>query len=205
MVRSRDADATRARILAAAAEEFCAHGLAGARVDEIAARAQANKRLLYCYFGDKEQLYAAVLEDHLCRFAQLAMDDAASVGEWVGELFDVLAANPELPRMLLWEGLHYGTRPVPGEESRRARLGERLERLVEAQRRGLVDDTLEPDQTLFTLFGLAAWWFAAPQLARLVTGADPTTPESLSRRRAAAVDAARRLLAPAPKPAKASA
>ena len=56
------ASATRARILDAALAEFAAHGLAGARVDEIAARAGANKRMLYAYFGAKEDLWLAVLE-----------------------------------------------------------------------------------------------------------------------------------------------
>ena len=58
----RDADRTRAGILAAATDEFAAHGLGGARVDRIAARAGSNKRMLYYYFGDKEALYVAVLE-----------------------------------------------------------------------------------------------------------------------------------------------
>ena len=59
----RDADQTRKRILAAAAAEFARKGLGGARVDEIAARSKANKRMIYHYFGSKEQLFTAVLED----------------------------------------------------------------------------------------------------------------------------------------------
>jgi AcrR family transcriptional regulator len=58
----RDPDATRAHILVAAWHEFAQKGFAGARVDAIAARAGANKRMLYHYFGDKERLYVAVLE-----------------------------------------------------------------------------------------------------------------------------------------------
>ena len=59
----RDADQTRKRILAAARAEFARKGLGGARVDEIAARSKANKRMIYHYFGSKEQLFTAVLED----------------------------------------------------------------------------------------------------------------------------------------------
>ena len=59
----RDADQTRKRILAAATAEFARKGLGGARVDEIAARSKANKRMIYHYFGSKEQLFTAVLED----------------------------------------------------------------------------------------------------------------------------------------------
>ena len=62
-VRPRDAEKTKAAILKAARDEFCEEGFNGARVDNIAARAKANKRLLYHYFGNKEALYEAVLLD----------------------------------------------------------------------------------------------------------------------------------------------
>jgi TetR/AcrR family transcriptional regulator len=58
----RDAERTRQALLAAAEIEFSTKGLAGARVDVIAEQAAANKRMLYYYFGSKEDLYLAVLE-----------------------------------------------------------------------------------------------------------------------------------------------
>ena len=58
----RDPAATRRKLLTAARREFASSGLAGARVDEIAARAGVNKQLVYHYFGDKDALYLAVLE-----------------------------------------------------------------------------------------------------------------------------------------------
>ncbi|HEU4924714.1 MAG TPA: helix-turn-helix domain-containing protein, partial [Burkholderiales bacterium] len=54
---------TRQKILEAATQEFARYGLGGARVDRIAARAGANKRMLYYYFGDKDDLFLAVLEE----------------------------------------------------------------------------------------------------------------------------------------------
>jgi AcrR family transcriptional regulator len=62
-VRPRDAEKTKASILRAARDEFCEQGFNGARVDAIADRAKANKRLLYHYFGNKEALYLGVLLD----------------------------------------------------------------------------------------------------------------------------------------------
>jgi AcrR family transcriptional regulator len=59
----RDADQTRKRILAAATLEFARKGLGGARVDEIALRSKSNKRMIYHYFGSKERLFTAVLEN----------------------------------------------------------------------------------------------------------------------------------------------
>src|SRR5258706_12564888 len=57
---ARNAEDTKKRILAAATEEFTEHGIAGARVDRIAAAAHSNKAMLYAYFGNKEQLFEAV-------------------------------------------------------------------------------------------------------------------------------------------------
>ncbi|MQA85199.1 MAG: TetR family transcriptional regulator [Streptosporangiales bacterium] len=60
--RQRDAQRTKAEILAVAQAEFARRGYAGARVDEIAALIRTTKRMIYYYFGGKEQLYVAVLE-----------------------------------------------------------------------------------------------------------------------------------------------
>lgn len=59
----RDAEATQARILAAAKKEFARNGLGGARVDVIAERAHANKRMIYHYFNSKDDLFQRVLEE----------------------------------------------------------------------------------------------------------------------------------------------
>jgi AcrR family transcriptional regulator len=60
--RRRDADRTKAEILEVAQREFARQGYAGARVDEIAALTRTTKRMIYYYFGGKENLYIAVLE-----------------------------------------------------------------------------------------------------------------------------------------------
>jgi AcrR family transcriptional regulator len=60
--KTRDAERSRAVILKAASEEFSLFGLSGARIDRIAERSGLNKRLIYYYFSDKDQLFQAVLE-----------------------------------------------------------------------------------------------------------------------------------------------
>jgi len=85
--RQRDPAAARRRILMAAAVEFAGRGYAGARVDRLAATARVNKRMLYHYFGDKQGLYRAVLDELLP-----APADAAA-----GARLEPLAA-----RLLLW-------------------------------------------------------------------------------------------------------
>src|SRR5690349_18096722 len=60
---SRDPEGTKAAILAAATREFTDKGFGGARIDAIAAHAKVNKRMLYHYYGGKDALYLAVLEE----------------------------------------------------------------------------------------------------------------------------------------------
>ena len=61
--KKRDAEATKKRILTSAKKAFAKKGLGGARVDEIAENASANKRMIYHYFGNKEALFLRTLED----------------------------------------------------------------------------------------------------------------------------------------------
>ena len=76
MSNNRDPDRTRASILEAATREFARYGLGGARVDRIAERAGANKRMLYYYFGDKDGVFLAALERSYAqiRNAEQALD-----------------------------------------------------------------------------------------------------------------------------------
>lgn len=109
----RDPERTRQRILAAAIEEFAERGSSGARVDSIARRADINERMLYYYFGNKDQLYLAVLEEvygefnraeHALRLDVLAPLDA--VAELAHFVWDYYADHPELIRLINNENLH---------------------------------------------------------------------------------------------------
>jgi AcrR family transcriptional regulator len=106
-------EATRQRILDAALAEFAACGLAGARVDEIAARAGANKQLIYAHFGSKEGLWLTVLERayEAKRDEERALDVAAlTPAEGMAELvrFNLryAAAHPEFVGLLNQENVH---------------------------------------------------------------------------------------------------
>ncbi|WP_233862716.1 TetR/AcrR family transcriptional regulator [Paraburkholderia adhaesiva] len=109
----RDPEGTRRRILLAAAEEFAGGGLFGARVDQIARRAETNERMLYYYFGSKEQLFTAVLEHAftLLTEAERALDlaDLAPV-EAITRLahfvWDYYRDHPEFLRLINNENLH---------------------------------------------------------------------------------------------------
>lgn len=110
--RTRNASRTKADILRAARDEFCEQGFNGARVDSIAARAKANKRLLYHYFGNKEALYRAVLLDAYIeirggeRELSLARHSPVeAMDRLVRFTFRHFLANPWFPRLLAVENL----------------------------------------------------------------------------------------------------
>src|SRR5437879_10663093 len=104
---------TKDRLLKAAFEEFSTRGFAGARVDEIDARASANKAPIYQYYGDKEALFKQVLECKMAELGRIATDDPERLPEAVGEFFDFHAANPALSKLMLWEALDFGGKSVP--------------------------------------------------------------------------------------------
>src|SRR6266849_1325816 len=69
--RTQNPEGTRRNILEIATDEFADRGFSGARVDDIAARTSTSKRMIYYYFGDKEGLFAEVLEAAYCRIRQI--------------------------------------------------------------------------------------------------------------------------------------
>jgi AcrR family transcriptional regulator len=111
--RRRDAGRTRTDILDVATHEFAEQGFSGARVDEIAAQTETTKRMIYYYFGSKEQLYREVLERSYAtiRLAENAVDvDALTPIEAIRRLaeltFDHHEAHPEFIRLVAVENIH---------------------------------------------------------------------------------------------------
>jgi len=113
--RRRNAERTKATILAAATREFVERGLNGARVDSIASRTRTNKRMIYYYFKSKAQLYLAVLEEAYRKIRdaekQLKLDDLPP-GEAISCLveftFDYHWNNPQLGKLVVIENIHKG-------------------------------------------------------------------------------------------------
>jgi AcrR family transcriptional regulator len=113
--RRRNAERTRAEILAAATKEFSERGLNGARVDAIAARTRTNKRMLYYYFKSKRQLFMAVLEDAYRRIReaeqQLRLDDLpplAAMRRLVEFTCNYHWKNPEFTKLVAIENVQKG-------------------------------------------------------------------------------------------------
>jgi AcrR family transcriptional regulator len=109
----RNPDDTKRRILAAAKAEFAKKGLGGARVDDIAARAKANKRMMYHYFGNKDDLFSHVVEDAYAEFREReaaleldSLDPVAAITALIAFIWKYFLDNPEFITLVNSENLH---------------------------------------------------------------------------------------------------
>jgi AcrR family transcriptional regulator len=187
----RNADATKQRFLDAAIDEFAAHGIAGARVDRIAKTAEANKQLIYAYFGNKDGLFDAALTESCTALADSVPFDADDIPGYVGRLFDYAVEHPEVFRLVTWAGLE---RPTAVAEFEADSYGAKLAAITEAQRDGRLDSSLPPADLLALVMGLAGAWFSASEAIRRFDSQDPWSPERLAQFRDAAVEAVARII-----------
>ncbi|MEU7054453.1 TetR family transcriptional regulator [Streptomyces sp. NPDC046197] len=189
---ARDPEATKARIFEAAVAEFARHGIAGARIDRIAAEAKANKQLIYAYFGNKAELFSQVLGRRMVDLAAAVPVDPDDIEGWMDRLMDYHAAHPELLRLLYWEGIEYGTAELPDETERQNHYARKVAAVQDGQDRGVITDAIPARDLLFLLVALVNWATVVPQMRRiLVGGAD----DDRERLRASIREAARRLTA----------
>ncbi|MCX4812447.1 TetR family transcriptional regulator [Streptomyces sp. NBC_01239] len=188
----RDPEATKARIFEAAVAEFARHGIAGARIDRIAAEAKANKQLIYAYFGNKAELFTQVLGRSMLDLAVALPVDPDDIEGWIDRLMDYHAAHPELLRLLFWEGLEYGTAELPDEAERQQHYALKVAALQDGQDRGVVSDAIPARDLLFLLVAMANCGVVVPQMRRVLIGADDTDGDRL---RESIKEAARRLVA----------
>lgn len=175
-----DSAATRARLLNAAYDEFVERGLAGARVDRIAAAAQANKQAIYAYFGSKDALFDAVLDARLQVLADLVPFTPDDLPAYVGGLFDHLVANPGLLRLSQWRALERAE-PAPGM------VQAHLDKAQELAAKRDADLEQAMDVMMLTL-ALAQAWNTTPGPIRAPKG--PESAARLKRHRSAVVRSA---------------
>ncbi|MER7548006.1 TetR family transcriptional regulator [Actinomadura sp.] len=167
-----DTQRTRRLILDAAVAEFAAQGPEAARMDRIAAEAGVNKERIYSYFGNKRQLFAIVLTKELERLAEavpLDEETASDLGEYAGRVFDYHRAHPHFIRLLHWEGLHTPAgEPVAAQAERTAHYADKIAALAAAQRSRRLNPGIPPQDLLYAVIALAGWWFATPQMQRML-------------------------------------
>lgn len=142
--RTRDAARTRENILDVATREFADNGYSGARIDQIAEQTQCTKRMIYYYFGSKEQLWIAVLERAYSgiRAAEQQLDveglDPTSAMRHLAELtYDHHTAHPDFLRLVSVENIHRGVHIAKSTEvaSSRRPVIELIERILQQGRK----------------------------------------------------------------------
>lgn len=190
--RPRDSAATKALLLRAATEEFAEHGLAGARIDRIADRAGVNKRLIYVYFGDKDRLFDAVVDDQAQAIVRAVPFDDGDLVAFAASRFDYVLANPATRRIAIWRGFERAE-PTEAEVDTYRR---RLDTVTAAQRDGrLRADIPAADLFAIVLRMTESWLSASPALQAAATD-EPMSAERLSQHRAALLAAVRSVVEP---------
>lgn len=178
----RNPEATRASILAAARVEFAAKGLEGARVDQIAQRAKANKQLVYYYFGSKDDLYKAALEATYAEIRALereldltALPPRDAMVRLIDFSLDYLNEHREFIRMLADENAH-GARHVQASEMALRTNSPLLDLIAETLNRGVAEgifrDGVDPLELYISIAGMTFFYFANGLTMSAIFGRD---------------------------------
>lgn len=190
--RLRDADRSQQAILVAARDEFAQYGLAGARVDRIAERAALNKRLIYYYFGSKDDLFLAVLESVYAdiREAEKALHlqdlpPAEAVRRLTEFTWNYYLAHPEFITLLNSANLHQARHLSKSERVREMNspliqtLGDILEK---GRKAGVIRGGIDPVQLYISIAGLAYFYLSNNHTLSAIFGRDLMTRKAHSER-----------------------
>lgn len=188
-VLQRDPERTRSAILEAATREFAENGMGGARVDAIAERAGTNKRMLYHYFGDKEQLYLHVLEEAYVRIR--TAERALHIGdrspeEGIGELalftWRYFLEHPEFLSLLGTENLHRARwlrQSVRLKELHSHLIGELSDVLERGKSEGVFIESADPLHVYLTIASLGYFYLSNQYTLSTIFGRDLIDPAQL--------------------------
>jgi AcrR family transcriptional regulator len=186
-----DPQTARERVLAAAFAEFAAYGVAGARIDRIAAAAKTSKERVYAYFRSKEELYGAVVAEQARETIDNVHLDPHDLPNYVGEVFDFYVGHPDFLRLVQWGRLENADGFRRGAQ---ATIDGKIQVLADAQAAGLVPADIPARDLLAFLFQLSTAWISAVEYQGDLDAFDPAV---LAERRAAAVAIAARVFPPA--------
>jgi AcrR family transcriptional regulator len=180
------AQASKRRLLDAAAVEFAAHGIAGARVDRISAEAKVSKAQMYAYYGGKEDLFDAVLADQVEGILDAAPLTAEDLPGYAVRLYDAYLAHPQLVRLATWARLE---RTPSGHLFSKADENPKTQAIARAQQAGRIDPDLPAADVHSMVISMAMTW-SPGSLTYTATTADPEADHD--RRRSALATAVRR-------------
>ena len=203
--RPRDAEQTRKRILDAAVVEFARKGLGGARVDAIALRSKSNKRMIYHYFGSKEQLFKEVIETVYVgiRTAEQKLhldelDPEEAIATLVRFTWNYYLQHPEFLTLVNSENLHRA-KHLKSSEVIRAVSGKFVQMVTAILERGVEKGVfrsgIDPVQLNITIAAIGYYYLTNRFTGSIVFDRDFMEPERLAERLAFNLETIRRLVA----------
>jgi len=191
-VKTRDAERSRAVILQAALEEFALFGLGGARIDRIAERSSLNKRLIYYYFSDKDQLFQAVLEAAYEKIRESeqklnlqSLLPSAAIRKLVEFTWNYYLENPAFLSLLNSENLHKARHieDSPNALTLNSPLIELLGEILEKGRTsGEFRGGIDPVQLYVSIAALSYFYLSNNATLSVIFGRDLMTPKAQSER-----------------------
>jgi AcrR family transcriptional regulator len=206
MPGQRDPDRTRRAILDAATDEFVKKGFAGASVNEIAERANVNKRMLYHYFGKKDELYVAVLERSYASLrtaqAELKLADlppAKAIEALIRFTWDYYLENPEFLSLMASENMHQGKYAMRSQRIREVNvpLMELLKEVLDrGQRQGSLRANIDPLHLYLTIASLGSFYMCSRFTLSSLLGYDLNADAHMQTRLAHILDVVQRYLRP---------
>ena len=176
MAKVRKSDATRRRILDAAAREFIDKGYEGVTISQVARRARVSKQLVHHHFTGKEQLFAAVHESRYRPATHWDEHVPARLTDLIAERFRKRASNIDYMRVLTWEAASIRKGAVPGEKERKQRITHYATELRKLQATGKLPADMDHRLMHLTILALASYPLSFTQVTRLVTGKSGTDP-----------------------------
>ena len=196
--RVNDPEGTKRNILEVATREFARKGYGGARVDAIAARTRTSKRMIYYYFGDKEGLYLAALEEAYSsiRRTEATLDlerlpPEKALSTLVAFTFDYQNAHPEFVRLVMNEnildGIHMARSKTIGRLNNVV-IDALKDLLARGRRAGVFRRDLDPLEVHMTISALCVFNVANRATFSTIFKHDMTSPKALTARRAQVVD-----------------
>jgi AcrR family transcriptional regulator len=167
---ARDPDGKKRQLLDAALTAFASKGLAGARVDEIARLAACSAGLVYAYFGSKEGLFDAVLDDITTRAMDGTPIDTADLPGYASHAYTDAAAHPEIGRFAAWHQLERHADGI-GRETVVSATEEKIRIVQKAQDAGSISSRLPAAELLLAIQALSRMWLTMPE--EVVATVDP--------------------------------
>src|SRR3954462_3286376 len=196
--QTRNADATRSKILDAALVEFGERGLAAGNTDDMAARCGVNKRMIYYYFGSKEGLYLAALESVYENLVALEkeieiehLDPPAAIEAMVNLKIDYYVANPHFISFLSMENFYKARhlRKSKKLDMFKSPLAEGIGRILErGQRSGQFRHDVDPVDFYVSICGLCIMYFTNQHTLGVIFGRKMTRDDNIQRHKKTVTD-----------------